>query len=134
MNRHSTEWFEALDAYVGKCQALPFAWGSHDCCTFAADWVQIVRGNDPMADLRGIRTAREAAQALQEEAGILAAVTRRMGEPLPGTFAQVGDVALVVHGNDQRSMGVCVGPWLAAPGPLGLLMVPITAAEAAWRV
>ena len=134
MNRHSTVWYEALDAFVEQRSSLPFAWGSNDCCTFAADWVQIVRGEDLMEDLRGLTTALTAARALQQEGGLLAAVVRRMGDQLPGTFAQVGDVALVRHGGDKVSMGVCLGAFVAAPGEAGLLMVPIDQAEASWRV
>lgn len=134
IERHSTAWYEALDAFVDQRGSMPFEWGANDCCTLSADWVQIVRGEDPMPDLRGIHSPREALQALQEEAGLLAAVTRRMGAPLPGAFAQVGDVALVRHGANQLSMGVCVGAFVAAPGQDGLLMVPIVQAEAAWRV
>lgn len=134
IDRHSTAWYEALDAFVDDRGARPFAWGSNDCCTLAADWVQAARGEDPMTDLRGLDTMEAAARSLHQEGGILAAVTRRMGDPLPGAFAQVGDVAMVRHNGDRLSMGVCVGAFVAAPGVAGLLMVPINQAEAAWRV
>lgn len=134
MKRHSTEWFAALDAYVDQYREQPFAWGTHDCCTFAAGWVLLVRGVDFMADLRGLDTALSAARALADNGGLLAAVTQRMGPPVAGLMAQVGDVVLVRHGAGQRSMGVCIGPYVTAPGEAGLLMVPIIQAEAAWRV
>ncbi|MEY2688894.1 MAG: hypothetical protein RL375_3092, partial [Pseudomonadota bacterium] len=63
-----------------------------------------------------------------------AAVTARMGPPIVGTMAQIGDVALVRHGHGLLSMGICIGPYIAAPGEAGLLMVSIARAEAAWRV
>lgn len=134
IERNTDAWFVALDAHVEHHRDLMFVWGSNDCCTFAADWVATVRGVDPMADLRGLHTALAAARAISDAGGLLAAVTARMGPALPGTFAQVGDVALVRHGNDHVSMGVCVGPYVTAPGDAGLLMVPISQAEAAWRV
>lgn len=134
IQRHTDAWFSALDAYIAERQALPFSWGTHDCCTFAADWVATVRGTDPMADLRGLDTAMAAARAIDAAGGLLAAVTARMGASVPGTFAQTGDVALVRHGAGQVSMGVCLGPCVAAPGSMRLLMVPIHHAEAAWRV
>lgn len=134
MMRHSTEWFEALDAYIHQHRDMPFAWGVHDCCTFAAGWILSVRGVDFMADLRGLDSALSAARALADNGGLLAAVTQRMGLPVAGLMAQVGDVVLVRHGVEQRSMGVCIGPYVAAPGEAGLLMVPILQAEAAWRV
>lgn len=134
MVRHSTEFFQALDDFIGGRRELPFAWGSQDCCNFAADWVELVRGVDPMADLRGLESALAAGRALADAGGLLAAVTQRMGPPILGALAQVGDVALVRHGAGLSSMGVCLGPYVTAPGDAGLLMLPITHAEAAWRV
>lgn len=132
--RHSTEFFQVLDDFIGARRELPFAWGSQDCCNFAADWVQLVRGVDPMADLRGLNSGLEANRALVAAGGLLAAVTQRMGPPIVGKMAQVGDVALVRHSAGLLSMGVCLGPYVTAPGVAGLLMLPITHAEAAWRV
>ncbi len=132
--RHSTAWHEALDAHIATRASTPFTWGLHDCCVFAADWVAAVRGTDPMADLRGLASALDARRALDAAGGILAAVVARMGQPVPGAFAQVGDVALVRHGEGRLSMGICLGAYVTAPGERGLLMVPIDDAEAAWRV
>lgn len=134
IERNSDEWFAALDSFIGERESTPFCWGGNDCCGFAADWVRIVRGDDPLAGFRGLDTALAAARALSAAGGLLAAVTERLGAALPGTFAQVGDVVMVRHGDDQVAMGVCLGGHVAAPGPLGLLMVPLTHAEAAWRV
>ena len=134
LDRHSADWYAALDEYVRARHGLPFAWGSHDCCTFAADWVQTVRGNDPMQGLRGLSTASNALRTINALGGLKNAVTARMGEAVAGTLAQVGDVALVRHGGDRLSIGVCLGAHIAAPGLTGLLMLPITQAEAAWRV
>jgi len=134
MVRHSTEFFQALDDFISRRRELPFAWGSQDCCNFAADWVQAARGADPMPDLRGLDSAIAAWRALAFAGGLLQAVTDRMGAPILGTLAQVGDVALVRHGEGLQSMGVCIGPYVTAPGKAGLLMLPITHAEAAWRV
>lgn len=145
IERHSTAWYEALDAYVAARADVPFAWGSNDCCTFAADWVLLVRGVDPMADLRGAYKALTpnaghqggaiaAGRALQAAGGLLAAVTQRMGAPIGGRFAQVGDVAFVTHPSGRVAVGVCVGAFVAGPWERGLLMLPITQAEAAWRV
>lgn len=142
--RHSTAWFNALDAFIQQRMYRPFGWGTHDCCTCAADWVSQVRGVDPMADLQpltyalrtssGNRAAVLAARWLQEQGGLLRVVSQRMGDPLPGPLAQVGDVALVAHGEDRQSMGVCVGQYVAAPGDEGMQLVPLSAALACWRV
>lgn len=134
IKRNTFEWFTALDAHVDAHSAIPFAWGENDCFTFAAGWVQIVRGDDPMAGMRGLVDAASAARALHDAGGPLAAVTSRMGPHIPGTMAQVGDVVLVRHGDRKSSLGVCLGPYVGVPGGAGLLMIPISQGEAAWRV
>ena len=141
IQRHTTAWYMALDAYVRERESMPFEWGSNDCCTFAADWVRIARGTDPMADLRGmfgagskLARAHGACTWLASNGGLLAAVTARMGHPIDGRLAQVGDVALVRHDGTRLSMGVCMGAHVAAPGLCGLLMVPILQGQLAWRV
>lgn len=134
IDRHSAEWYAALDAHVRARGERPFAWGSNDCCTFAADWVQTVRGNDPMQGLRGLNTALNALRTINALGGLQNAVTDRMGACIAGPLAQVGDVALVRHGAGRLSMGLCLGAHIAAPGLAGLLLLPIDQAEAAWRV
>lgn len=41
-----------LLATVNRLQAAPFVWGERDCILTVADWVHLVRGVDPAADLR----------------------------------------------------------------------------------
>ena len=134
IERFSNEWFAALDALVAERSEMPFAWGTNDCCTLAADWVKTVRGDDPMADLRDYVSMLGAYKLLEAEGGIVAAIDKRMGVHGSGMFAQVGDVAVVRHGDNQLSAGVCVGAHIIAPGERGLMMVPINQAEASWRV
>ena len=134
IQRHSTEWYASLDAHVHERWNMPFAWGSNDCCTFAADWVTLATGSDPMLDLRGLNSALEAHRKLDELGGMLAAVDSRMGAHVSGLMAQAGDVVMVTLDNANAAMAVCLGPWLCAPGEAGLVMLPITRAEVAWRV
>jgi hypothetical protein len=134
IERNSDAWFAALDGFMAERQALAFAWGVQDCCVFAADWVRLGTGVDPMQDLRGLDTAIAAHRRLVELGGMLAAVDARMGAHIAGPFAQVGDVAMVTLESDAKAMAVCLGPWLACPGELGVLMLPIDRAEATWRV
>lgn len=135
LQRHSTAWHEALDAFVLARRDWPFAWGTHDCCIFAADWVLLARGVDYLAGLRIYADARHAALMLRDEGGLLQATITKMGEPIPALMAQAGDIALVRHGEDhRRSLAVCVGHAFVAPGNDGLVTVPLTDAEAAWRV
>lgn len=132
--RNSTEWFEALDAHIAERRDAPFEWGVNDCCCFAADWVKIATGVDPMAELRGLTSALAAHHALEGLGGMLAAVEQLCGPHIPGSFAQVGDVAMVTLPDGHKAMAICLGPWIAAPSQNGLSMLPIDLAEATWRV
>jgi len=50
---------EVLETFLHSRVATPFAWGSHDCCLFAADAILEVTGIDIADDFRG-RYADEA--------------------------------------------------------------------------
>jgi hypothetical protein len=64
-------WPDLLSVYIEEKRSEPFAWGSNDCCLFAADWVQIATGHDIAAQWRGsYTTALGARRALDEGGGI----------------------------------------------------------------
>ena len=83
-------------------------------------------------------TARVALRALRGLGGLHADACRQLGAALPGTMARVGDIVLLrlprSRGRTAYALGVCLGALCAAPSAGGLLMVPITEAEASWRV
>ena len=133
LQRNTDAWWAALDGYVHSRMDQAFAWGVQDCCTFAADWVALATGADPMHDLRGLDTALAAHRKLDELGGMLAAVDARLGAHIPGGMAQAGDVVLITLASGSKAMAVCLGAWLCAPAEQGLAMLPITDAEAAWR-
>jgi hypothetical protein len=131
------DWKLALDAYVEQHRAAPFDWCAHTCASFAAGWVLVATGAD--LDVPQPADALQAARLVDAMGGLFAEVTRQLGDALPGLFAQSGDVVLVrlEAGEGQpvrKALGVCLGACAAAPGASGLLVVPITHAEAAWRV
>ncbi len=59
-----------LAAFVAENGALPWAWGSVDCCMVLADWAQANGHGDLLAQYRS---------AYDDEAGCLAIVVRRGG-------------------------------------------------------
>lgn len=123
----------ALDGFLRSRLAVPFAWGSQDCCMFAADAVAVQTGRDPAADARrAYTTARTGAMLLQQLGG-LEAVGARAGPAIGPLNAGAGDIGLV-HYNDRRTLAVCMGPAWLAPGARGLVVLPLDAAERAWRV
>lgn len=135
-------WERRLAELELAARGRSFAWGMHDCCTWAAECVHAVTGQDVLADLRGRwRTEPEAAAVLRELGGLRQAVTQRVGtEPLPTVLlAQRGDLVLLALGNTQ-ALGVCMGAFAVAPAEDGLARIDMTLAAGdrrallAWRI
>ncbi len=64
-------WESRLAAYLGARSAMPFAWGSQDCCTFACAGLAAQGLPDPMRAVRPYKTARGAAGAISRLGGTL---------------------------------------------------------------
>lgn len=127
------DWPQRLAEYVEGQRREPFAWGSNDCVTFAADAVEHMTGADPIAHLRGEwSTALEAARVIERLGGLREAVSDIWGAEIPPAYAQRGDWVLLEQ-EGRQLVGVCVGEAAAAPGDAGVVLVPMTAALAAWR-
>lgn len=126
------DWPERLAAYVDAHRDTPFRWGQNDCATFAAGAVEAITGH-PM-EVPTVESAADYARFVASSGALGEHVTDHLGEPLASpAFAQRGDVVLLlVDGRD--SLGVCIGAQVAAPGPTGLLVVPLSRASTAWRV
>jgi len=135
------DWPTRLAHLLDAAAHRPFVWGTHDCCTLAADAVQALTGQDPMAPLRGRwASERQAAELLRLLGGLQPAVSAALqAEPTLPAMAQRGDVVLLAMGNTQ-ALGVCAGRWVAAAGPGGLAFVDLYARSgdtrpmAAWRI
>lgn len=144
--RRPADWPLLLAAVIADAERRPFAWGRHDCCTWAADVVLAITMQDPLADLRGRwSTADEAAALLAELGGLQQAVTDRLGQPMPyPALVQRGDVVMVAAdpaatGGMRHALAVCGGHVLLGPGLRGLARVPMfgdgpSPALVAWRV
>jgi hypothetical protein len=62
-----------LAEFLDRATRTRFAWGSHDCCLFPADWVLSRRGEDGAARWRGrYRTAVGCKRILAREGGVVA--------------------------------------------------------------
>lgn len=133
MTRHN-DWPERLASFVQGRLGAPFAWGSNDCCLFAADAIQALTGDDPGAALRGTYT--DAAGAVQVLAGRTPAdlATELLGAPLATpAFARRGDI-VCQEIDGRQTLGVCVGEQWCAPGDDGLVFQPMSQVALAWRV
>jgi hypothetical protein len=126
-------WRERLGALIEARMATPFAWGSHDCCMWAANCVLAVSGVDLAAEYRGEYSTAAGAVALLQAAGGIEAMGARAGAPIPVLMAALGDVGLIVL-DDRSLLAVCVGDHWLAPAAGGLAARPLNEASRAWRV
>lgn len=168
-------WPLRLDQAIEAARQRPFAWGTHDCCSFAAGVVQALTGHDAFAQFTasfGVYTdERGALRALAAADGVAAIATAHLGDPIPVAQARRGDVVMVMMAAPsldvapeatlasaalmpasarvltpdddlptraprpgRPSLAVCVGTRCVAPGPAGLVWLPLREATCAWRV
>lgn len=128
------DWQIRYESFVRSRQDMPFAWGANDCCTFVADCVLALTGEDVATpEQRAQTTEMDAARLLKKFGGVRAIATAALGAPISPLLATVGDVVLV--DSDGRDMlAICNGGTCIAPGPLGLVHLGMDQAKAAWRV
>lgn len=110
------DWEVRLAAYLEPLRARAFAWGEHDCCTFAAGAVNAMTGVDPMPEFRGrYSTARGSVRALRRlGAGTLATTLDAKFDAVDPALAHRGDIVM-----SSGLLGVCLGPALVAVGREG---------------
>ncbi|MDF0489213.1 hypothetical protein PX554_13815 [Sphingomonas sp. H39-1-10] len=110
------DWDARLAAYLEPLRLRPFAWGSHDCCTFAAGAVEAMTGVDPMPEFRGrYSTAIGSARAITRFGkGTVAATLDSKFEPVAAALAHRGDIVMT-----EGLLGICWGAALFAVGSEG---------------
>ena len=118
----------------GKARAsMPFAWGSNDCCKFAAAAVEAITGKNPMATVAPYATEGAALRLVAKAGDLEALASQYLGAAVPPLMAAVGDVVLVM--NERRHMlGICNGTNVLAPGERGTAVLHMEAALAAWKI
>jgi len=132
--RRLEDWTRRLAEYIEAARGKPFAWGSHDCATFAFDWVRRATGSDPVSELWGTYDSEfGAGRILAPHGGIEGFATARLGERCPAAQAQRGDIVAVAT-ESGPALGVCVGVRAAFVSPQGLAFLPLDKCEGAWRV
>lgn len=128
------DWQARFAELCEERRSTPFAWGSHDCCLWAADCVQAITGNDFAASYRGrYDDAKGAAELLVHAGGVGAIASAALGAPVPVSRATVGDVVLVQQ-EGRKALAACNGSAALATGPHGLVSIGMDAALAAWKV
>ena len=128
-----TGWEKILSGFVASRQGVPFVWGQHDCCLFAADAVQAMTGIDYAAPFRGrYGTATGAARMLAPYGGIVGYVNSVLPS-VSVAMAGRGD-AVLIETETGPALGICLGINSAFAAPDGLSYYTTLSCCAAWRV
>lgn len=127
-------WEQRLSEYIASKVGVPFAWGSHDCCTFAAGALLALTGENPMFSHGEYTDAAGAAIVLRDAGGIERIPEAHGLSLLPSvSFAMRGDiVSIKIDG--RTSLGVCCGNISLFAGPVGLASKNTADCLNAWRV
>ena len=127
------EWRERFEALVASRMQTPFAWGSHDCCTWGADAVETQTGVDLGEGQRGTYSDAAGAARVLASLGGIESLAARAGDPIPVLHATVGDIGLLpTEGRDL--IGVCAGQHWLTVAKNGLTARKLSDARLAWRV
>ena len=144
-----------FDAFLRANARAPFVWGKTDCCLFPADAIQSFTGTDLAADFRGKYTDQASAfaaiKSIASGTTVADAVAYCAGKaslvewthPL---CAQRGDLVVMQNigtaqlteqdAQDSLIAGVVGldGTSLLTVGERGLVRLPLTAVQRAWKV
>jgi hypothetical protein len=130
-------WPTKLAFFFAEKETQPFNWKENNCAFFAADWINICCGFDPVKDFREL-SARELLDFSREQplATIIAAKCAEIGwSEQPVAFAQRGDLMEnVERAEGCPALGVCNGALSGFAGPTGVLWIPTLECQRAWRV
>jgi hypothetical protein len=127
-------WPNLLVQFIEQRREQPFAWGSNDCCTFAADWVQLCTGEDHAKTWRNRYSSGLGAARFLEEAGGVEALVDALGmQRIEPQLAGRGDIVAQETGRGM-TLGICLGETTAFVAKGGLVFGPILNVETAWRI
>lgn len=134
MSRH-WDWVARLNEAIDAASRRPFDYATENCGLFAAQCIDAICEDSHRAEeLREhMGSVEAAARFLNDAGGIEAAVTARLGEPVPWGHAMRGDVCLMPT-QDGPGLGVCVGDMVAMMSPAGIAHVRIDKALRTWRI
>lgn len=127
------DWQLRLEAFARVRQSMPFAWGTNDCATFAADCVEALTGQRMLPKMRNYSTARDALVLIEGAGGLRSIACHALGGFILPAYARVGDVVLHRFGK-REALGICNGGAALSPGRAGTVAVPMDSVVCAWRV
>lgn len=129
-------WPTLLSLYVDSRRNQPFAWGTNDCCMFAADWVLIATGHDIASAFRGSYSGAIRATRIIAEAGGIDKLLEQHAPALkriPRVLAGRGDLVLR-EGQHGPTLGLVLGAIDCFVGEDGLAFPPLDETAICWRL
>lgn len=136
---------EELPQFLDSRRNVPFAWGSNDCATFAADAIQAITGTDIAEKFRGKYTTEVGAlKAIKEitggstvvDAAAYCAENHGLVEHQYPLMAKRGDLVIVKNRDGGEIAGIVSlnGRHVLSPGDNGLVLFSITDVTRAWSL
>ena len=120
-----------LEHYLQSCP--PFDWRAFNCCHFAAGWAKLRTGKDYMAGLPETATLVDATRLKARLGGLLAAVSARLGVPVPVAEAKIGDLVLI-KADDAELLGIYTGAGVICVDQTGFVVFVMSVATHAWSL
>lgn len=134
MTTRRDNWPSLLAQFIEQRREEPFAWGVNDCCTFAADWVEVCAGVDYAKAWRGRYVSGLGAARFLDEAGGVEALVDALGlQRIELQLAGRGDIVAQETGRGM-TLGICLGVTTAFVAKTGLVFGPIANVKTAWRI
>lgn len=138
MIRRPEDWPARLHLFFEEIRTQPFQWGERDCALTACDWIAILVGIDPAAELRGAyRTAIGAGRVMKPRGGLEQiardACVAHGWQEVGASFARRGDVVLMDFPTGP-ALGICDGARSAFVGRDGLQLMRTLDCRLAWRI
>jgi hypothetical protein len=124
-----------LATFVEEKRDQPFDWKHNNCAFFACDWIAILTGVDPVADLR-LLTARELVNIVNGKPMPMLAdmIAEKYGYAVTTVSqARRGDV-VETETPDGPALGVCLGATSVFPGKDGTVFIKTYSCRRAWRI
>ena len=131
------DWMTRLQECVDNARLLPFVYGVHDCCLWAAHCVDAMCDTHLAVDVldRLNYHDKESADAAIAAAGSLhELVSEFMGAPISAKFAAPGDMVVARDPAGLPIVAIVVGHTLVAPGEGGISVLPYSSAVLCWKV